>query len=72
MHRGILFASALAALLLATLAPTALARDAYVANSGSENISVINTQTNQVVGSPITVGAEPRQIAITPTARPPT
>ena len=36
------------------IAPSAVARDAYVANYGSDNVSVIDTQTNQVIGSPIT------------------
>ena len=58
--------SALAALHLAVLAPTALARDAYVVNETSNSVSVINTQTNQVVGSPIMVGENPFGIAITP------
>ena len=31
----------------------------YVANTGSNTVSVIDTATNQVVGSPITVGAHP-------------
>ena len=69
-HRrpALLAAPVLATLLLITAAP-ALARDAYVANSGSESVSVIDTRTDQVVGSPITVGVEPTAIAITPDGR---
>jgi YVTN family beta-propeller protein len=55
----------LAALLLGALAPSALAQDAYVTNKVSNNVSVIDTQTNQV-GSPIRAGGFPRAIAITP------
>ena len=32
---------------------------AYVANSASNNVSVIDTATNMVVGSPIVVGGDP-------------
>ncbi len=35
----------------------------YVANSGSNTVSVINTATNTVVGSPITVGTSPSCVA---------
>ena len=51
---------------LAALAPSALGQDAYVANRGSNSVSVIDTQSNEVVGSPITVGEWPDSIAITP------
>ena len=64
--RGFFLASALTLLLLATLAPSALAQDAYVVNFDSANVSVIDTQTNQVVGPPISVGSFPKAIAITP------
>jgi len=39
---------------------------AYVVNSGSNNVSVINTLNNTVVGSPIAVGNSPQQATITP------
>jgi len=39
---------------------------AYVANQTSNNVSVINTATNMVVGPPIPVGTNPRDVAITP------
>ena len=62
-----LLASALTALLLAAFAPPALARNAYVANSGSDNVSVIDTATNQLLGGPIAApAAEYGTIAITP------
>jgi YVTN family beta-propeller protein len=56
----------LALLLLATVAPTAGASYAYVLNSESANVSVIDTATNRVVGAAIPVGAHPSDIAITP------
>src|SRR5258708_29982501 len=37
----------------------------YVANGGSDNVSVINATTGKVIG-PITVGKLPRGVAITP------
>jgi YVTN family beta-propeller protein len=64
-----LSAFALAALLFATSARSALAQDAYVANYGSDDVSVIDTQSDEVVGSPIAVGSEPEAIAITPDAK---
>jgi YVTN family beta-propeller protein len=39
---------------------------AYVANAGSSNISVIDTSTNTVVGTPILVGNSPVRVAVTP------
>ena len=63
------FVPALVALFLSTLSSAALARNAYVANPGSESVSVIDTGTNQVVGPPIMVGHEPNPIAITPDGR---
>ena len=38
----------------------------YVANSGSNTVSVIATATNMVVGSPIPVGNVPLGVAVTP------
>ncbi len=67
-RRDLLLASALTALLLAAFASPALARDAYVTN-GVNHVSVLDTQTNQVVGQPITVGGTPIDIAITPDGR---
>lgn len=39
---------------------------AYVTNESSNNVSVIDTTTNSVVGAPIPVGSFPRGVAITP------
>jgi YVTN family beta-propeller protein len=44
----------------------ALAQNAYITNSGSNTVSVINTATNMVIGSPIPVGSQPAGVAITP------
>jgi YVTN family beta-propeller protein len=38
----------------------------YVANSHTNTVSVIDTATNTVVGSPITVGTGPEGVAVTP------
>ena len=39
---------------------------AYITNSGDNTVSVIDTATNTVVGSPITVGVRPQGMAVTP------
>ena len=39
---------------------------AYVANSSSNDVTVIDTATNMLVGSPIMVGTGPIGVAITP------
>jgi outer membrane autotransporter protein len=39
---------------------------AYIANGGSNDVTVINTTTNMVVGSPIGVGSGPVAVAVTP------
>jgi YVTN family beta-propeller protein len=39
---------------------------AYIANRGAGTVSVIDTDTNTVIGTPITVGASPNNIAFTP------
>jgi YVTN family beta-propeller protein len=49
--------------------PMAAAHEVYVGNGGSSSVSVIDTATNQVVGSPIPVGLGPFGMAITPDAR---
>ncbi len=41
-------------------------RNAYVANGSSNSVSVIDTSTNTVVGSPTGVGLSPDYVAITP------
>ncbi|MFF9073853.1 YncE family protein, partial [Streptomyces sp. NPDC014872] len=40
--------------------------NAYVANVSSNSVSVIDTATNAVVGSPIPVGDNPLDVAVTP------
>jgi YVTN family beta-propeller protein len=50
-------------------APAASADTLLVANFSSDNVHVIDTSTNAVVGSPITVGDEPISIVITPDGR---
>jgi YVTN family beta-propeller protein len=62
------FATALvlAASVCTLTCPVASARNAYVGNMEGVSVSVIDTQTNQVVGSPIGVEGEPAGIAITP------
>jgi YVTN family beta-propeller protein len=57
---------AAAILLLALAVPSAEARNAYVANFGSESVSVINTATNTASPTTIKVGLRPFAIAITP------
>lgn len=61
--------AALAALVLCLCAPQALARYVYTGNYSDDNVSVIDTATNQVVGSPIPVGEGPYSMAITPNGK---
>src|SRR3954453_7280719 len=49
-----------------TVTPTLPGR-AYVANNGSNNVTVIDTTTNAVVGTPIPVGAQPNGVGVDPT-----
>jgi YVTN family beta-propeller protein len=62
-------AAALVAFGFAVLAPTADARYAYTGNYDASTVSVIDTATNQVVGAPIPVGADPYSMAIGPDGR---
>ncbi len=39
---------------------------AYISNAGSNSVSVIDTETNTVVGSPLTVESQPAGVAVTP------
>jgi YVTN family beta-propeller protein len=58
---------AVALSLACLLAPaSAGAQNAYITNADSGTVSVINTATNTVVGSPITVGNLPQGVAVTP------
>ncbi|HEY7256997.1 MAG TPA: hypothetical protein VH476_09980 [Solirubrobacterales bacterium] len=56
-------------MLLILPAASAFANDAYVVNRASNTVSVFDTRSNQVVGSPIPVGELPEAIAITPDGR---
>jgi YVTN family beta-propeller protein len=40
--------------------------NAYISNFNSDNVSVIDTVTNTLVGSPIAVGSEPNGLTVTP------
>src|SRR5207237_343985 len=39
---------------------------AYVANNGSNTVTVIDTTTNTVLGAPIPVGTNPRGVGVDP------
>jgi len=67
LPRNLLSASLLAALLLITSAPSALAQDVYVTGNHPAGSLVLNTQTNQVVAPEIEVGGV--AVAITPDGR---
>src|SRR5258708_749409 len=43
--------------------------NAYISSNASNNVSVIDTRTNTVVGSPIPVGAAPFGVAASPDGR---
>jgi YVTN family beta-propeller protein len=55
---------------LGAMASPAAAPFAYVANAGDNTVSVIDTATNAVVGTPIPVGSFPRGVAVTPDGKP--
>jgi YVTN family beta-propeller protein len=58
---------AIAALVCGCLAGVeAVAQNAYVTNSGGNTVSVIDTASNSVVGSPIAVGTAPGGVAAAP------
>jgi YVTN family beta-propeller protein len=52
-------ATVLAGLASLVAPAAALAQNAYITNSVSNTVSVIDTATNSYVGSPINVGTEP-------------
>jgi YVTN family beta-propeller protein len=64
VRRGI-FAVLVAAFGVLAFVPGAFARDAFVANSGSGTVSVIDTASNSVVAN-VVVGKEPVDVAISP------
>jgi YVTN family beta-propeller protein len=43
--------------------------NAYISNSGSNSVPVVDTKTNTLVGSPILVGIQPAGVAVTPDGR---
>ena len=43
-----------------------LAQNAYIANLLSDNVTVVDTRTNAVIGAPIPVGDAPRGVAVSP------
>lgn len=61
--------AALALLTLALFAPQAMARYVYTGNYEDDNVSVIDTATNQVVGSPIPAGDGPYSMAVAPNGK---
>jgi YVTN family beta-propeller protein len=61
-----LFAIALAMGLALADCPAEAAPLLYVANFDDNTVSVIDTATNRVVGSPIPVGSGPQSLAVTP------
>jgi YVTN family beta-propeller protein len=58
--------AALAMGLGSTASPAKAAPFAYVTNEGDGTVSVIDTATNTVVGTPIPVGSAPTGVAVTP------
>jgi YVTN family beta-propeller protein len=62
--RALISAAALTALLAVAAAP-ADARNAYVANSGDGSVTVLDADTNAVIGA-VALGGEPSDVAITP------
>jgi YVTN family beta-propeller protein len=66
--RLLLFSALLLVTALAVAAP-ASARIAYTGNYSAGTVSMIDTNTNQLVGTPITVGNGPYSLAITPNGR---
>ncbi|HEX5990112.1 MAG TPA: beta-propeller fold lactonase family protein [Solirubrobacterales bacterium] len=69
LHVRVPLIAALAVLCLALFASQASARYVYTGNYDNDNVSVIDTATNQVVGSPIPVGDGPYTMAITPNGK---
>ncbi len=67
-HQGLLPLTLIFAfsLVAASFAPSASARLAYVLNAEANNLSLIDTATNLVVGSPVAAGVIPQGIAIAP------
>lgn len=69
MRRRLLLIAVLTTLALAFFAPQALARFAFTGNYDGDSVSVIDTETNQVVGLPIAAGNGPYSTAVTPNGK---
>lgn len=68
-HVRVPLIAGLALLTLALFVPQALARYAYTGNWDDSTVSVIDTATNQIVGSPIPVGGQPQTMAVAPNGK---
>src|SRR5260370_36139102 len=64
MPLGVLCGSSLAAL-PAAAAPA----HAYVSNFSTSSVSVVDTKTNKIIGSPIPVGDSPLYLTVTPNGK---
>jgi YVTN family beta-propeller protein len=62
MHNAVHFEQRLSSVTVVTPDGTMV----YVANASSNTVSVIDTATNTVIGSPIAVGTQPTGIAVNP------
>lgn len=69
LRRSILLAAVAAVFACVAAASASAAPTILAGGYGQESVSVINGATNQVVGEPTPVGANPYSIAITPDAR---
>src|SRR5215467_14560911 len=52
--------------IVALIPASAQPQNAYITNIGDNTVSVIDTATNTVIGSPIPVGLAPLGVAVTP------
>jgi YVTN family beta-propeller protein len=66
LHRRIRLPLALGLAIGMGAVTSAAAQHAYVAHSGSDSVSVIDTSTRAVVGTPISVGSSPQATAVSP------
>jgi YVTN family beta-propeller protein/autotransporter-associated beta strand protein len=66
---GLFMAVVVAGLWVAATCDAGIEANAYITNNVSGTLSVINTETQTVVGQPITVGVQPFGVAATPDGR---
>ncbi|HSZ76705.1 MAG TPA: hypothetical protein VK775_04860, partial [Chthoniobacterales bacterium] len=66
---GLFMAVVVAGLWVAATCDAQIEANAYITNNVSGTLSVINTETQTVVGQPITVGVQPFGVAATPDGR---